>query len=87
MIIGLNPRPSDMEINVCKEKKLTNVRASVSDISIKLTPPVKYSLEESLSFINDDELVEVTPKSLRLRKKKLTQWERARARSGHASRV
>jgi len=87
MIIGLNSRANDIEINVCKEKKLTNVRASTADIAIKLSPPVELSLEESLSFINDDELVEVTPKSLRLRKKLLTQSQRARARSGRTVRV
>lgn len=87
MIIGLNSRANDIEINVCKEKKLTNVRASTADIAIKLSPPVEFSLEECLSFINDDELVEVTPKSLRLRKKLLSQFQRARARSGRAARV
>lgn len=87
MIIGLNSRANDIEINVCKEKKLTNVRASTADIAIKLSPPVEFSLEECLSFINDDELVEVTPKSLRLRKKFLTQFQRSRARSGRMARV
>jgi GTP-binding protein len=87
MVVGLNSRSQDIEINVCKEKKQTNVRASTADIAIKLTPPVEYSLEESLSFINDDELVEVTPKSLRLRKKLLSQFQRARAKSGRAARV
>ena len=87
MIVGSNTRSQDIAINVCKEKKQTNVRASVSDIAIKLTPPVELSLEESLSFINDDELVEITPKHIRLRKKLLTQMQRAKARSGHASRV
>ncbi|MEW6142753.1 MAG: translational GTPase TypA [Chloroflexota bacterium] len=85
MIIGMNSRANDIEINVCKEKKLTNVRASTADIAIKLSPPVEFSLEESLSFINDDELVEVTPKSLRLRKKLLTQLQRVR--SGRVGRV
>lgn len=79
MIIGMNSRSNDIEINVCKEKKLTNVRASTADIAIRLSPPVELSLEECLSFIKDDELVEVTPKSLRLRKKLLTQVQRVRA--------
>jgi GTP-binding protein len=80
MIVGLNPRDQDLAVNVCKEKKQTNVRSSTSDIAIKLTPAVKLSLEQSLDFIKDDELVEVTPKSLRLRKKLLTQAGRLKAR-------
>lgn len=85
MIVGLNPRDQDLAVNVCKEKKQTNVRSSTSDIAVKLTPAVKLSLEQSLDFIKDDELVEVTPKSLRLRKKLLTQPERLKAR--HLSQV
>jgi GTP-binding protein len=80
MIVGLNVRPDDMVVNVCKEKKATNVRSSTSDIAVRLSPPVKHSLEQSLDFINPDELVEVTPQSIRLRKRLLTQHERARAR-------
>jgi len=79
MIVGLNSRPQDIAVNVCKEKKKTNVRASTSDISIKLTPPVKMSLEQAIDFINNDELVEVTPENIRLRKKLLTQAQRARS--------
>ena len=71
MIVGLNSREQDIHINVCKEKKLTNTRASGSDDSIMLTPPTIFSLEQSLDFLEDDELLEVTPKSLRLRKKVL----------------
>ncbi len=71
MIVGLNSRDQDIHINVCKEKKLTNTRASGSDDSIMLTPPTIFSLEQSLDFLEDDELLEVTPKSLRLRKKVL----------------
>ncbi len=78
MIVGMHPRDSDIEINVCKEKKLTNMRASTSDFSIQLTPPIKMSLEEFLDFVNDDELLEVTPKDLRLRKKVLSNDERYR---------
>jgi GTP-binding protein len=80
MIVGLNSRVQDMAVNVCKEKKQTNVRSSTSDIAVKLTPAVKLSLEQALDFIKDDELVEVTPKSLRLRKKLLTQAGRLKAR-------
>jgi GTP-binding protein len=80
MIVGLNARPMDMVVNVCKEKQKTNVRSSTSDISVRLTPPIIMSLEQSLDFINNDELVEVTPQNIRLRKRYLTQHERARAR-------
>lgn len=69
MIIGQNTRENDMEINVTKEKKLTNVRASNSDIATILTPPTLMSLEQCIDFLEDDELLEVTPKNLRLRKK------------------
>jgi len=69
MIIGENARPNDMDVNVTKEKKQTNMRASTADEAIRLIPPRKLSLEQSIEFINDDELVEVTPKSIRLRKK------------------
>jgi len=79
MIVGLNQRPADLAVNVCKEKKMTNVRSSTSDIAVRLTPTVKLSLEQSLDFINGDELVEVTPQTIRLRKRLLTQHERARA--------
>src|SRR5579859_5005491 len=80
MIVGLNARPMDMTINVCKEKQKTNVRSSTSDIAVRLTPPIIMSLEQALDFINNDELVEVTPQNIRLRKRYLTQHERARAR-------
>jgi GTP-binding protein len=80
MIVGLNSRVQDIAVNVCKEKKQTNVRSSTSDIAIKLTPAVKLSLEQALDFIKEDELVEVTPKSIKLRKKLLTQSERLKAR-------
>ena len=78
MIVGMNSRPQDIAINVCKEKKKTNMRSSTADIGIKLTPPVKLSLEQAIDFINNDELVEVTPANIRLRKKLLTQAQRAR---------
>jgi len=79
MIIGLNRRSSDMEINACKEKKLTNVRSSSSDMTTQLIPFVELSLEEALDFLEADELLEVTPKFLRLRKRKLTLLERKRS--------
>jgi GTP-binding protein len=69
MIIGENARPSDMDVNVCKEKKQTNMRASSADEAIRLIPPRKLGLEQAIEFINDDELVEVTPTSIRLRKR------------------
>jgi GTP-binding protein len=69
MIIGENSRPSDMDVNVTKEKKQTNMRASTADEAIRLIPPKKLSLENAIEFINDDELVEVTPKTIRLRKR------------------
>ncbi len=84
MIVGLHARGTDLVVNVCKEKKMTNIRSSTSDIALKLTTPVKMSLEESLDFIEDDELVEVTPKNIRLRKKLLSPHDRKRAdRGGH----
>ncbi|MCX6013091.1 MAG: translational GTPase TypA, partial [Chloroflexi bacterium] len=72
-------------VNVCKEKKMTNVRSSTSDFAIKLTPALKLSLEQSIDFINRDELVEVTPKNIRLRKKLLNQKDRLRAGYSHSS--
>jgi GTP-binding protein len=80
MIIGLNRRGDDMEINASKEKKLTNVRSSSTDIPTQLIPFVEFSLEEALDFIENDELLEVTPTSLRMRKRYLTQVERKRNR-------
>ena len=78
MIVGMNSRPQDLAVNVCKEKKKTNMRSSTADISIKLIPPVQLSLEQAIDFINRDELVEITPKNIRLRKKLLTQTQRLR---------
>jgi GTP-binding protein len=69
MIIGLSSRPKDIPINVCKEKKKTNVRSSTSDIAVKLVPPVKMSLEQAIDFVTGDELVEITPKNIRMRKR------------------
>ena len=69
MIVGINSRNEDISINVCKEKHLTNTRASGSDDALRLVPPIKLSLEKAIEFIEEDELVEVTPKNIRLRKK------------------
>ncbi len=80
MIVGLNSRNDDLEINVTKEKKLTNVRASSTDMATVLTPFTNFSLEQCLDFIEDDELLEATPKALRLRKKNLSALTRKRAR-------
>jgi GTP-binding protein len=78
-IIGLHSRGNDLVVNPTKGKKLTNMRASGTDENIILTPPIRHSLEQALEFIEDDELVEVTPQSIRLRKKYLTEVERKRA--------
>lgn len=76
MIIGQSSRESDIVVNPCKGKKLTNTRASGNDDSVKLAPPRKLKLEEALEYINDDELVEVTPDAIRMRKRYLTEIER-----------
>lgn len=78
MIVGLNSRGEDLAINVCKEKHLTNTRASGSDDALRLVPPLQMSLEQAIEFIQDDELVEITPKSIRLRKKTLNNKDRER---------
>ena len=78
MIVGINSRASDMVVNPTKAKQLTNIRAAGSDENILLTPPVRFSLEQALEFIDDDELLEITPAALRLRKKSLTEAERRR---------
>jgi GTP-binding protein len=74
----MHARLQDIPVNVCKEKKRTNIRSSTSDIAVKLTPPVIFSLEQAIDFINNDELVEVTPENIRLRKKLLTHAQRLR---------
>ncbi|WP_221793141.1 translational GTPase TypA [Oceanobacter mangrovi] len=80
MIVGLHSRDNDLVVNPTKAKQLTNVRASGTDEAIVLTPPVRHTLEQALEFIEDDELVEVTPTSIRLRKKLLTENERKRSK-------
>jgi GTP-binding protein len=79
MLIGIHSRGNDLVVNPTKGKQLTNVRAAGSDENILLTPPIRFSLEQALEFIDDDELVEVTPTSIRLRKKLLTESDRKRA--------
>jgi len=71
MIVGENARDADLNVNIVKEKKLTNMRASTADEAIRLVPPRLLNLEQAIEFIREDELVEVTPKSIRLRKKVL----------------
>jgi GTP-binding protein len=77
-LVGVNKKDEDMVINLCKEKKLSNMRASGSDVNIILTPPLVLSLEQILGFLNEDELAEITPKSIRLRKKILNENDRKR---------
>ena len=79
MIVGIHSRENDLVVNVTKEKQLTNIRAAGTDENIILTPPIRMSLEQALEFIDNDELVEVTPNSIRLRKKSLLEHERKRA--------
>ena len=79
MVIGQNPKAEDIEINVCKTKKLTNTRSSSADEALKLTTPRKLSLEQCLDFIDTDELLEITPTSLRIRKKILDPTMRKRS--------
>ena len=79
MVIGQNPKAEDIEVNVCKTKKLTNTRSSSADEALRLVPPKVMSLEQCLEFIDTDELLEITPKSLRIRKKILDSMLRKRA--------
>jgi GTP-binding protein len=78
MIIGENAKPQDLEVNPLKSKQLTNFRASGKDEGIRLTPPRRMSLEQAIAYIQDDELVEITPKVIRLRKRHLDPHERKR---------
>lgn len=79
MIIGIHSRDNDLVVNPIKGKQLTNVRASGTDEAVRLVPPIQMSLEYAVEFIDDDELVELTPKSIRLRKRYLQEHERKRA--------
>jgi len=78
-IVGLHSRINDLAVNPTKGKQLNNIRAAGTDEALTLSPPVRFTLEQALEFIEDDELVEVTPLSIRLRKKLLTENERKRA--------
>jgi GTP-binding protein len=78
MIVGIHKRQNDLVVNPTKGKQLTNVRAAGTDENLVLTPPLRYSLEQSLEFLDDDELLEVTPSHLRLRKKSLKETDRKR---------
>jgi GTP-binding protein len=86
MVVGINSREDDLAVNVCREKKMTNIRSSTADIAVRLTPPVRLSLEEALDFLAADELLEVTPKTYRVRKRLLSATERARAAKRAAGR-
>jgi GTP-binding protein len=79
MIIGIHSRDNDLVVNPIKGKQLTNVRASGTDEAVRLVPPVQVTLESAIEFIADDELVEITPKSIRIRKRLLLEHERKRA--------
>jgi GTP-binding protein len=85
MVIGIHSRDNDLVVNPLKAKQLTNIRAAGSDENIILTPPVRMSLEQALEFIDDDELVEVTPARIRVRKKLLSEQDRKRAARQAAS--
>ena len=78
MIVGINPKPDDITVNVCKKKHVTNMRSAGADDAMRLTPPLTFSLEQCLEFVEDDELCEVTPQSIRLRKKILNNDLRAK---------
>ena len=80
-VVGEHTRAGDLNVNICKTKKLTNVRAAGSDEKVMLPPPLQFSLEEMLEYIQDDELVEVTPKSIRIRKIYLDETERKRRKN------
>ena len=81
MIVGQQARDGDIAMNVCKEKKMTNIRSSTSDIAIRLSPAVRLSLEQMLDFLGPDDLLEVTPQSLRMRKRLLNAEDRRSARN------
>ena len=82
MIVGENPRGEDMAVNVCKKKQLTNMRAAGSDDALRLIPPRQMSIEAALEFISDDELLEITPESIRMRKRVLSNTERLKKTKG-----
>ena len=78
MVVGESARASDLDVNICKKKQLTNIRSSAADDAIRLTTPRDMSLDRALEYISDDELVEITPKSIRIRKRVLKREERLR---------
>jgi GTP-binding protein len=78
-IVGIHSRDNDLTVNPLKAKQLTNIRAAGSDENILLTPPIRFSLEQALEFIEHDELVEITPKAIRIRKRHLKEHERKKA--------
>ena len=82
MIVGVSPKQEDITVNVCKKKQMTNMRAAGSDEALRLVPPRKLSLEQCLEFLADDELLEVTPESLRMRKTILNHEKRMKATHG-----
>ncbi|MFL6110227.1 MAG: translational GTPase TypA, partial [Catenulispora sp.] len=84
MIVGENSRADDMDVNIAKEKKLTNMRSSASDVTETLIPPRQLSLEQALEFIREDECVEVTPDTIRIRKVELNAQVRGRSRGNAA---
>ena len=81
-MVGISPKQEDIVVNVCKKKQLTNTRAAGSDDALRLVPPKKMSLEQCLEFLADDELLEVTPKSLRMRKAILNHEQRMKSLKG-----
>jgi GTP-binding protein len=80
MLVGERSKPGDMVVNIARTKSLGNQRSSTADISVQLTPPKTYTLEEALEYIMDDELVEITPQSIRMRKRILNETERRKWR-------
>lgn len=82
MIVGMSPKAEDINVNVCKKKHVTNMRASGSDEALRLVPPRIMSLDACIEFISDDELIEVTPENLRLRKAILSNTQRAKVKFG-----
>ena len=81
MVVGVSPKSEDINVNVCKKKHVTNMRAAGSDEALRLIPPKKMSLEEAIEFIGSDEIIEVTPESIRVRKSILDNNLRAKARN------
>ena len=85
MIIGIHSRDNDLVVNPIKGKQLTNVRASGTDEAVRLVPPIQVTLESAIEFIAEDELVEITPKAIRIRKRYLSEQDRKRTRKAEAS--